>query len=80
MQRRIYTSVENYLLTAHSGRYDWVFQIQEMAKHWPKCTPEIGKQAQQECTAKAFECAKRIDRNNGIEVVIDTEEAVGLKE
>jgi hypothetical protein len=74
MQRKAYTSVETYLVAEHPG-FAWVFQIQEIAKHWPGYTPELGIKAQGDCVSQAFESARKLDRHNGIEVVINVDEA-----
>lgn len=46
-------------------------------KSWPDYTPTVGSQAQAHVVEKALECAKRIDKNNGDEIIIDAEEATG---
>jgi hypothetical protein len=73
--RKVYSSEENYLLTAHSGAFGWALQIAEIAKSWPDYTPAVGAKAQADVVTRALQCAMRIDRNNGDEIVIDPEEA-----
>lgn len=75
MARRVYSSEENYLLAVHGGAFGWALQIAEIAKLWPNYTPAVGARAQADVVASALECAKRIDRNNGDEIIIDAEEA-----
>jgi hypothetical protein len=70
MSRKVYQSEKGYLLSEHAAIFSWVFEIEELAKHWMGYTPEVGKQAQAGVVAKAVECAKKIDRKNGHEVVI----------
>ena len=70
MARKVYSSEENYLLTAHGGAFGWALQIAEIATSWPDYTPAVGTRAQADVVRSALECAKRIDQSNGDEIVI----------
>jgi hypothetical protein len=77
MERKVYTSEENYLRTEHKD-LTWAFDaMAEMPKAATEAVVKARAEMKAACMSKAFEIAKRRDAGRGIDVVIDANGAVG---